>query len=112
MSINIDLTKRRALVTGVSNGIGAGIALVLAQAGCDVVGCGLDASTSPCFCVTVFPIPKTKRAEAAAVHPVGRLGTPADIGALCAFLGSPMAGFISGSTILIDGGRSAVLQDN
>jgi len=263
MSINIDLTKRHALVTGVSSGIGAGIALVLAQAGCDVVGCGLDdaeiigaqsfldsvracgrrafyqaldisdASAARAFVDTAalslggidlvvsnagrnffkgvektsevdweanlelnlashwriaqaakpyldaaeqsviiinasihayrtirngfpyniakagltsmvqsialewgphiravgiapglietpqaeiwfnrFSDPNTKRAEAAAIHPVGRLGTPADIGALCAFLCSPLAGFISGTTILIDGGRSAVLQDN
>ena len=35
MSINIDLTNYRALVTGVSSGIGAGIADVLAQAGSD-----------------------------------------------------------------------------
>src|SRR5258706_1523158 len=46
MSINIDLTNYRALVTGVSSGIGAGIADVLAQAGSDVAGCGLEATTS------------------------------------------------------------------
>jgi NAD(P)-dependent dehydrogenase (short-subunit alcohol dehydrogenase family) len=42
---------------------------------------------------------------------VGRLGKPEEVGALCAFLCSPLAGFISGNTILIDGGRSAVMQD-
>ncbi|MCU0494338.1 MAG: SDR family oxidoreductase [Chloroflexaceae bacterium] len=58
-----------------------------------------------------FPDPAAKRAQVEGLHPVGRLGTPADVGALCAFLASPLAGFISGSTLLIDGGRSAVMQD-
>jgi|GEM_PF-4829844 Dehydrogenases with different specificities (related to short-chain alcohol dehydrogenases) len=43
MTLNIDLSYYRALVTGVSSGIGAGIADTLAQAGCDIAGCGLEA---------------------------------------------------------------------
>ncbi|MGZ3746561.1 MAG: SDR family oxidoreductase [Pseudobdellovibrionaceae bacterium] len=38
--------------------------------------------------------------------PVGRLGTPADIGALAAFLCSDEASYITGTTITVDGGRS------
>ncbi len=37
--LNIDLKNRVAIVTGVSGGIGAGVATVLAQAGCHVAGC-------------------------------------------------------------------------
>lgn len=58
-----------------------------------------------------FPDPAAKRAQVIGLHPVGRLGTPEDVGVLCAFLCSPLAGYISGNTILIDGGRSAVMQD-
>jgi NAD(P)-dependent dehydrogenase (short-subunit alcohol dehydrogenase family) len=58
-----------------------------------------------------FPDPAAKRKQIVDLHPVGRLGTPMDIGALCAFLCSPLAGNISGNTILIDGGRNAVMQD-
>ena len=58
-----------------------------------------------------FPDPAAKRKQVVAMHPVGRLGMPADIGLLCAFLCSPLAGFISGTTFLIDGGRGAVMQD-
>jgi NAD(P)-dependent dehydrogenase (short-subunit alcohol dehydrogenase family) len=58
-----------------------------------------------------FPDPAAKRAQIESIHPVKRIGTPAEVGALCAFLCSPLAGFISGTTILIDGGRGALLQD-
>ena len=262
MTLNIDLTSFRALVTGVSSGIGAGIAESLAQAGCDVAGCGLESTTSegakrfistaqshgrlafyqsldiadanssrafvhwaaaqlggldivvsnagrnffkgvenaseadwesninlnlaahwrvaqaakpyldqadapvviiitsnhslytlpnsfpynvakaglvamvqsmaiewgphiravgiaPGFIDTPladawfneFPDPAAKRRQIENLHPVGRLGTPQDVGALCAFVCSPLAGNISGNTILIDGGRSAIMQD-
>src|SRR5689334_4214607 len=44
MTLNIDLSNYRALITGVSSGIGAGIADLLAQAGCDIAGCGLESA--------------------------------------------------------------------
>ena len=37
-------------------------------------------------------------------NPAGRFGDPAEFGALCAFLASAQAGFITGQNILIDGG--------
>jgi 3-oxoacyl-[acyl-carrier protein] reductase len=36
--------------------------------------------------------------------PVGRLGTPAEFGAVAAFLASPLAAYVTGSLIRIDGG--------
>jgi 3-oxoacyl-[acyl-carrier protein] reductase len=36
--------------------------------------------------------------------PAGRFGVPAEFGALCAFLCSPLAGYITGQNLLIDGG--------
>jgi len=41
--------------------------------------------------------------------PVGRLGDPEEVGALCAFLCSGQARFITGQTIAIDGGRTQVI---
>lgn len=38
-------------------------------------------------------------------HPLGRAGTPEEIADLIAFLASPSAGWITGETISIDGGR-------
>lgn len=58
-----------------------------------------------------FPDPAAERDLTAKRHPVGRIGTPEEVGNLCAFLASPLSGFITGNTILIDGGRSALMQD-
>jgi 3-oxoacyl-[acyl-carrier protein] reductase len=41
---------------------------------------------------------------------VGRLGSPADVASLVAFLASPLAGYINGSNILIDGGMSGIVR--
>jgi NAD(P)-dependent dehydrogenase (short-subunit alcohol dehydrogenase family) len=39
-------------------------------------------------------------------HPVGRVGTPADVAGLVAYLVSPEAGFITGENFVIDGGMT------
>lgn len=43
--------------------------------------------------------------RAKSTHPLGRPGTPEEIADLIAFLVSPQAGWITGETIAIDGGR-------
>jgi len=40
--------------------------------------------------------------------PVGRLGTPIDIGHVCVFLASPGAAYVNGISIRVDGGHQAV----
>lgn len=59
-----------------------------------------------------FPDPAAERARTEKLHPVGRIGSVDEIGALCAFLASDFGGFISGTTLLVDGGRSALMQDS
>lgn len=39
-----------------------------------------------------------------AAAPLGRLGTPADVGDACVFLSSPLARFITGADLVVDGG--------
>lgn len=46
------------------------------------------------------------RAALAARQPIGRLGRPADIAAAVGFLADPRTGFITGQTIIVDGGAS------
>ena len=36
--------------------------------------------------------------------PLGRIGKPEELAALVAFLASPLAGYITGTTIQVDGG--------
>jgi NAD(P)-dependent dehydrogenase (short-subunit alcohol dehydrogenase family) len=43
-------------------------------------------------------------AAVAATVPLGRLAVPEEIGALCAFLASPLAGYVSGAVIPMHGG--------
>lgn len=43
-------------------------------------------------------------ARVAATIPLGRMGTPTDVGDVCVFLASPLAGYISGSSVLMHGG--------
>jgi NAD(P)-dependent dehydrogenase (short-subunit alcohol dehydrogenase family) len=46
-------------------------------------------------------------AEWGAVHPIGRVGWPAEVAAACVFLAGPGAAFITGSELRVDGGLTA-----
>lgn len=41
-----------------------------------------------------------------AQHPAGRIGTPEDVAAAVAYLASPAAGFVTGETLVLDGGMT------
>jgi len=51
--------------------------------------------------------PDAARAGAAAAAPLGRMGTPADIAGAIAFLCSPDSSFVTGTSVLVDGGLLA-----
>jgi len=55
------------------------------------------------------PDPDAARAALVAMHPVGRTGRPSDVGDLAVFLAGDGAGFLSGETIVLDGGRTSRL---
>jgi NAD(P)-dependent dehydrogenase (short-subunit alcohol dehydrogenase family) len=54
-----------------------------------------------------FDIPNYTTEFGNTLVPVGRVGTPADIGATVAFLASDAADFITGQTLYVDGGTTA-----
>lgn len=55
------------------------------------------------------PDPAGLRERLLSLQPVGRLGTPRDIGSLVAFLAGDDAKFITGAEIVVDGGMTANL---
>jgi len=62
---------------------------------------------APGYCDTAMVAavaPEVMRTIVAAI-PVGRLGTPADIGRMVAFLADEQAGFITGATFDVNGGQ-------
>jgi NAD(P)-dependent dehydrogenase (short-subunit alcohol dehydrogenase family) len=46
------------------------------------------------------------------IHPVGRIGEPSDVAGVVTFLASDDASFVTGAQLLVDGGRTAVMQDD
>lgn len=56
-----------------------------------------------------FADPQKERERTIEMHPVKKLGTAEEIGGWCVFLSSGYAAFASGTTYLIDGGRSALM---
>ncbi len=52
------------------------------------------------------PEPEAARAAFAARHPVGRMGAPAEVAALCVHLASDESAFTTGQALAIDGGWS------
>ena len=47
------------------------------------------------------------RAQWAQAVPLGRLGRPEDVSGLVCFLASPGGGYVTGTTIVVDGGTDA-----
>jgi len=57
-----------------------------------------------------FGDPQKERQRTIDIHPVKKLGTTEEIGGWCVFMASEYASFASGTTYLIDGGTSALMQ--
>jgi 3-oxoacyl-[acyl-carrier protein] reductase len=54
---------------------------------------------------TALHMPQAKRDQIAGLHPLGRLGVPADVAGAALFLASDSASWITGATIDVAGGR-------
>lgn len=68
----------------------------------------IDSDLSETYLDT-HPDPAAARAALVGIHPVGRTGRSADVGQLAVFLAGDGAEFLSGETIVLDGGRTSRL---
>src|SRR5947209_1239886 len=159
--MNIDLSGKRAVVTGGSRGIGRAIALACAETGAAVSICargaealeqvrreiaehGVKAHAAACDLADGAAVQRYVEEAGAALGgidirvnciapgsiefpggswerrktdnpqlynailrsiPFGRLGRPEEIAQVAAFLASPLAGWVTGQTISVDGGQ-------
>lgn len=53
-------------------------------------------------------VPAEIREKLVSLHPIGRLGEPHEVAKAAAFLASDDASFITGTSLLVDGGYTAV----
>jgi len=58
-----------------------------------------------------FPDPEAKKRETEQLHPVKRLGSPDEVANAALFLASSEASFITGESMMVDGGISLLIHD-
>ncbi|SHN77553.1 3-oxoacyl-[acyl-carrier protein] reductase [Geodermatophilus obscurus] len=109
-------TSARSPLPGlaVSNGLRPGLAMTakqladeLAPRGIRVVGLlpGTFATELVVEREDASGDPARARADAEAAIPLGRVGAPAEFGRVAAFLLSPAASYVTGTSVVVDGGR-------
>jgi 3-oxoacyl-[acyl-carrier protein] reductase len=91
----------------VSNGFRAGLAGLTKSISTEVAPFGITVNGILPGYVETERLAELGHSMASIVQqiPTGRLGQPQELGALAAFLASPLAAYINGQSILIDGGR-------
>lgn len=58
-----------------------------------------------------FPDPAAERRRVEELHPVRRTAQPDEVAAAIAFLAADECGFMTGVSLMVDGGRSVLYHD-
>ena len=110
--MDLQLNGRVALVTGGSQGIGKAVAATLAQEGASVViaarGAELLGKVAAEIRGAGVPVEQMYEAMGKEI-PLGRVGRAEEVASVVAFLASEAARYVTGSSINLDGGASAVM---
>jgi NAD(P)-dependent dehydrogenase (short-subunit alcohol dehydrogenase family) len=94
---------------GALNALTVQLAAELAPAGVRVNCVCPGVVETPIFAAMMPPDQVAERLRAlAGVHPLGRIGQPADVAGAVAFLASDDASWVTGVVLMVDGGASAV----
>lgn len=105
MPTNIPYAVAKAAVTSMARSMAAEYADKGVRVNC--VAPGLIRSESS---RSLWENPALIRSYIADKIPMGRIGEPEEIGAICAFLASPAASYITAVTVPVDGGRFGIGQ--
>jgi meso-butanediol dehydrogenase/(S,S)-butanediol dehydrogenase/diacetyl reductase len=76
---------------------------------CNAIAPGWIASELSETYLASHPDPQAARDALIRLHPLGRVGLPSDVGDLAVYLASDKASFLTGVTVVLDGGRIAKL---
>ena len=61
--------------------------------------------------LATFPDPEAERRRVEELHPVRRMGRPEEVAAAICFLASEECAFMTGASLMVDGGRSILYHD-
>lgn len=93
------------------HGLTRSLAVDLGASGirCNAIAPGWIETDLSAAYVDSMPDPPRVRAALDRLHPVGRTGSAGDIGDAAVFLASDLSGFVTGETLVVDGGRTVKL---